>query len=109
MRGQNKNSVRRNDEEGGAGYPTLDEIENDNDLSSYCWKLESTLTLGQHSMSESELRSSLSGDQDRSKVRSRLVSIIVKLVKIDIQTKEYNLNYLLKYSKSVCFICMSCT
>ena len=64
MRGQNKIRVRRNDEEGSAGYPTLDEIENDNDLSSYYWKSESTLTLGWSSMSELESRSSLSGDRD---------------------------------------------
>ena len=36
MRGQNKVRVRRNDEEGSAGYPTLDDIKDDNDLSSYC-------------------------------------------------------------------------
>ena len=28
--------VRRDDKEGSAEYPTLDEIENDNDLLSYC-------------------------------------------------------------------------
>ena len=32
------------------------------------------------------------------KVRSRLVSIVVK---VDVRTKEYNLNYLFKYLKSV--------
>ena len=59
------------------------------------------------------------GDRDESKVRLRLVSIAVKVeikveikvvkvgsswsrfIKVDIQTEEYNLNYLLKYLKSV--------
>ena len=65
--------------------------------------------LGQSLTSELESRSKLSGDQDgsqvgqvgikvESKVRSMLVSIVVK---VDIQTKEYNLNCLFKYLKSV--------
>ena len=40
MRGRNKIRVRKNDEKGSAGYPTLDEIRNDNDLSNYYWKSE---------------------------------------------------------------------
>ena len=52
MRGRNKIRVRRNDEEGSAGYPTLDEIRNDNDLSNYYWKSELMLILGRSLTSE---------------------------------------------------------
>ena len=52
MRGRNKIRVRRNDEKGSAGYPTLDEIRNDNDLSNYYWKSELMLILGRSLTSE---------------------------------------------------------
>ena len=75
---------------------TLEEVENDNDLLSDYWRSELMLTLGWSLMSESESRSKLSGDGDGSqvgqmgikvdsKVRSRLVSIVVK---VDIWTEE---------------------
>ena len=79
MRGQNKIRVRRNDKEGSAGYPTLNGIEIVNDLSNYYWKPELSLTLGQSTTSESELMSKSDGDQNRSKVRLRLVSTVVKV------------------------------
>ena len=50
---------------------------------------------------EWRLRQKLSRSSDikvESKVRSRLVSIVIK---VDIRTKEYNLNSLFEYSKSV--------
>ena len=46
--------VRRNDKEGIARYPTLDKIENNNDLSSYCGRSELMLILGQSLTSELE-------------------------------------------------------
>ena len=61
MRGQNKIRVRNN-EEGSVGYPTLDKIKNDNDLSNYYWKLELTITPGRSSTLESESRSKLNTD-----------------------------------------------
>jgi hypothetical protein len=60
------------------GYRTLDEIKIVNNLSNYYWKSELTLTLGWSLMLDSGLMSKLDGDQNGSKVRSRLVSIVVK-------------------------------
>ena len=56
------------------------------------------LTLGWSLTLELVSMSMLNGDQDGSKVRLRLASIVVK---VDIWTEKSNLNYLFKYSKSV--------
>ena len=60
------------------GYRTLDEIKIVNNLSNYYWKSELTLTLGWSLMLDSGLMSKSDGDKNGSKVRSRLVSIVVK-------------------------------